>query len=371
MFEQENLEQHFRDLAQKHESPYNPADWADMQARLQRAGLTTPVHSPLRSLLGRSVALVALFLLVGVRVWYETPLPAHVVYALPTLSKQKNNSTSNSSSKTSPSANDKTVTIKNKLPKNSTPSNEVVQAITIPEPQNVAIVPPISVGKAGKDNIAPEANPDNALVSPILVQDVDSITRNALPTEVQPVGFSSVEPFMQKGITDLPALPTPEDEKDKKEKSQYQHLDIYTSEALHTNLAFKIGTERTYSIFHLGYQFSGGGRLAVGFGVGKEIRKKERGSLNLEGLFHYIKENSAENQLNLLGQAKLQFNRKFTPRLVGFMGLSANLLVTDYRGEDLATSAMMPEWAILRMSSGGTNIKMWTGLNVGLSIRMY
>jgi hypothetical protein len=360
MFDQESLENHFRLLAQKHEEAYNPDDWADMQARLQNIGLTQVRKSPLQGVLRRSSILVALMLLVGMKVWYDAPLPATGKDSVRYISKKQPYEIPQQA---------------NILPENTAQNfstnppafkqNTIIANKTINTFQQKSVLP-IWVGKTTQ-NIA--------TISENLPTGIDN-KEEVLPTELltpadilQPIGLATTEPFMQKGITDLPPIETKEIDKEKP-KTGYQHVEMYASEGFHSNLAFKIGTGRAYSIFNIGYQFSSGGRWGVGYGFGKELRKKERSSINLEFLGHYIKENTSSNQLNLLGQAKIQFNKRFTSKITGFAGLSGNLLVTDYRGEDLATGSGLPSWAVIRTNIDATNIRIWTGLNLGVSIRV-
>jgi len=348
--EQENFEQHLRKIAQAHEAPCEPNDWADMQNRLQKAGLTnTAQHSPLQSnIVRRTAILVALVFLIGVKIWHEPN-------SQNSQNSQKNQIVALHIQKT-PLQFEKTNGKQRLATSKTTPA---INTSTIRTVQNVAT----STVALNKPDL------------PIAMTELTKVSNTQNDETATPLGFSTIEPFMLKEVSQLPALDTlnimvAEIEQHRPKRESYQHIAFYASEALQSNIAFKIGSERMYSVFAVGYQFSGGGRLGIGYGFGKELRKTNRKSLNLEAMCYYIRENNASPQLNLLTQGKIQLHHKFTSNLSGFAGLSFNMLVSDYKGEDLVTSAGIPDWAVLRTSINNTNIKCWTGLNIGLSLRL-
>ena len=360
MSEQEKLENHFREIAHGHEALYEPADWADMQSRLQAAGLTATSSSPLRGIVRRSLVLVALLFVVGIQI-SRSPTSmdtahAHVSKNLPAITQNKPLPTTTDDKKSTTTA------------LNATPTSYKNQYPALPTTQTTA-------GKEFRQEkslvFAPIAAIEKVLMESYLAAQ-EREKRLAEQIENLPIlGFATEQLFLDKTPPNVNIASNEAEIQNQKNKSDYQHIDFYTSESFHANTVCKFGTGRIYNILAVGYQFSGGGRAGIGFGFGKELKHRERGSLNLEAISYYVKENQTSRQLNLLLQGRLQCIHKFTPNFSIFAGGSVNMLASDYKGEDLVTSAAIPSSWVLRSFIGGTSIKVWTGLNLGISLKIH
>lgn len=379
MFEHDNLENHFRRLAERHETPYNPTDWEEMQARLNQVQQVVAWRTPLTRVLKRVALAMVLVFLTGIKVFYDAPLPTYIgktdislkkkspspeIHNLPPQTPKINRTPQNNS------ATQNTKSIEQNFTNNLT-QNAVNQSLSNQQTRNL---PPEASPKITEKIANPELTLSPESVLSLNEGAVDSLEKQYNSIQpLLPLGFVVVEPFMQKELTESIiaelASVSPENT-EKTKRTNYQHIEFFVSESLHTNIALKVGNENLYNIFTVGYQFSGGSRWGFGYGFGKELRRQGRGSLNLEVLGYYIKENSSNTPLNLLAQGKLQFNRQFTSRLAGFVGVSGNIFLSDYRGEDLVTSAGIPRWMVAHTFLGGTSVKLWTGINLGMNFRL-
>ena len=165
----------------------------------------------------------------------------------------------------------------------------------------------------------------------------------------------------------------PDNKNKKNATSTYQHLELSMAEALHSNISFRIGTQKLYNIFAVGYQFAGeGSRVAFGYGFGKEVKNMGNKTRNLELVCHQISERGNFGaRLNLLVQAKFQWNYKLSPRYTYFFGGSLNNLVSNVGNEGLTSAALIPSWAIIQHSfSNNIAVKNWLGFQTGITIKI-
>ena len=377
--ETEKIENHLRHLAEAHEPPYEPSDWAVMHKRLKHAGLTQGMPSPLYALARRYSILVIVFFLVGVKTYTNQKTPFSNIKQLTTNSKQ-NTSPTNPDRQASSTTNSPTNTDRQASSITNSPTNPDRQASSITNSPTNADRQASSITNSPTNPDRQASSITNSPINPD--RQASSITN--LPTNtdrqastpiletlksIQILGLSTTEGFMQKELANTFEAANSSTSEAKK-TTGYKHIDFYTSESLHTNLAFKIGSEHLYNIFAVGYQFNGGGRLGIGYGFGKELRKRKYNTLNLEAVGYYIRENNNGSRLNLLAQTKIQFMRQITPRLTGFMGAGINILASDNTGDDLSSGTGLPNWAILQTDVNGTHVKLWTSLNLGISMRL-
>jgi hypothetical protein len=159
----------------------------------------------------------------------------------------------------------------------------------------------------------------------------------------------------------------------------YRRVELWGSEALHGNIAFKMGGSRAfYTIFALGAQINDGSiRSGYGLGVGTEWKAGETIVLNLDAIAFHINENGFwTNKLNSLNQLRLNVGIALGERTTLFFGPSFNVMVSqlydadkDQYGSNIAPWTVFDETYESRVEKGrkeNTNVKMWPGFNVGL-----
>lgn len=157
----------------------------------------------------------------------------------------------------------------------------------------------------------------------------------------------------------------------------YNRLEFSGSEALHANLALKLGAHSFYNIFHVGAHWDrteAGAQQDVditwglGYGFGSALRLGNYSLLNIEAVAIHI--NEAErwtDQLNLLNQFRILLDIKVGRRTSLFAGPVGNLMVSKlYNAEyDYYGSSIMP-YALYDKTNNGTNVKAWVGFNAGI-----
>ncbi|MCA6078787.1 hypothetical protein [Fulvivirga sedimenti] len=158
----------------------------------------------------------------------------------------------------------------------------------------------------------------------------------------------------------------------------YHRLEFSGSEALHTQMAIKLGVQHFYNIFSVGYHLSGNDPLtygeeptwAYGYGVGAEFNLGPTWRMNIDlTTFDVIeKENTFTNKkLNLLNQFRLNFGAQFGRSFTLVFGPSFNVMVSQLSGSDgFNIGSDIAPWTVYDRTHDGTNVKMWPGANIAI-----
>ena len=154
-------------------------------------------------------------------------------------------------------------------------------------------------------------------------------------------------------------------------KNGYYEFDLTAGDAIYSNLDFKMGVERLYTIFKLGYSsyrgqpvYSFGG----GFGTSIFLSKKHRLNLELSGNQIFV-DNNWDSRLN--GLYKLDLNYKFyiLDKLSLLIGPSFNVYETDQKINGRYGTINIP-YTVYEHEYADKKLFMWIGLNVGLSLKL-
>ncbi len=157
----------------------------------------------------------------------------------------------------------------------------------------------------------------------------------------------------------------------------YHRLELSGSEALHAQLAVKLGVQHFYNIFSVGYHFSESDVWndqepvwAYGYGVGTEFNLGSTWRMNIDlTTFDVIeKENTlSHKKLNLLNQLRLNFGAQFGRSFTLVFGPSFNVMVSQLSGQDgFSIGSDIAPWTVYDRTHNGTNVKMWPGANVAI-----
>ncbi|TXD71368.1 hypothetical protein [Aequorivita antarctica] len=154
-------------------------------------------------------------------------------------------------------------------------------------------------------------------------------------------------------------------------KKGLYELELAGGEVIYSNLNYKMGIERFYTIYKIGYSsykdnpvYSAG----LGFGVNLPISDRQKISIDLSGN-SIVFNNNWELKCNILNKADFNYKFSFSDNFSLLMGPSFNIYVTEQKvdGEygtlDIPYSIYENEW-----SNG--KLFMWFGLNAGLSLKL-
>ena len=155
-------------------------------------------------------------------------------------------------------------------------------------------------------------------------------------------------------------------------RNGYYELDLAGGEAIYSNLNFKMGVERLYSILKLGYSFYQDNPVySFGFGLGTSVSLTDRQSLNIDlstnRIFMDINRDWFENSNGL---NKLDLNYKFyiLNKLSFLIGPSYNIYVTEKKINGEYGTINIP-YTLYEHEYASKKLFMWVGLNAGVSLK--
>ncbi len=149
----------------------------------------------------------------------------------------------------------------------------------------------------------------------------------------------------------------------------YRRLEVWGSEALYANAAFKMGTSYFHNVFAVGYRWTGiQSYLGFGYGIGSELPLGRRLSVNLDAVAWQIgSDKNWFRQLNMLNQFRANVSFRLGKRAAIFAGPSYNVYVTDVNDTDIQKASLpVPSWIWYDKISGHTRVAMWVGMNAGI-----
>jgi hypothetical protein len=153
-------------------------------------------------------------------------------------------------------------------------------------------------------------------------------------------------------------------------KSGYRRLELWGTETLYGNIAFKTGTKHFYNIFAVGAQTTSSTvRWGFGYGFGTEFSLSKKIIMNWEGICFNIHQNGFQwNELNLLNQFKTNLGVVLYKNLSLFAGPSINVMVSNHYNSETQTygSPIVHSHTFYNHTSGTTNVSIWVGFNAGL-----
>lgn len=154
-------------------------------------------------------------------------------------------------------------------------------------------------------------------------------------------------------------------------KNGFRKFEIWGSESLYANLAYKMGVKQLYTVYFVGMQPSARFmRWGAGLGLGTEITLTGNKHLNIEGLVSHINENEFwTRDLNLLNQLRLNFDIEVSDHFAVAFGPAFNLMVSRYINVASGRKgSSLPPWTIINTNNKKSNIKFWPGFNFGFKI---
>jgi len=149
----------------------------------------------------------------------------------------------------------------------------------------------------------------------------------------------------------------------------YRRLEVWGSESMYANVAFKMGTQYFHNIFAVGYRTDGGRNYtAYGYGFGSHIPVSTKTSFNLDLIaWHMNVDEAWTSELNLLNQFRANIGFRLGGRTSIFAGPTFNVYVSNLYDAEKGRYGIPPTpWHVYDKTHGRTNVVMWPGFNVGL-----
>lgn len=147
-------------------------------------------------------------------------------------------------------------------------------------------------------------------------------------------------------------------------------LELGASDFLYANLNYKMGVEKFYTIFKLGYSVSNNGSVySYGFGLGKYFNLNENNKISLDISSSNLSERLfMATSFDLVNKLDLTFKHSFTENLSFYVGPSFNIYLSEDYGQG-ETPLITPMYTIAKDSYNRVNTYTWVGANAGISLR--
>ncbi|MFA8451095.1 MAG: LA_2272 family surface repeat-containing protein [Bacteroidales bacterium] len=153
-------------------------------------------------------------------------------------------------------------------------------------------------------------------------------------------------------------------------KGGLYELEVSGSEALYSNISFKMGVERFYSVFTASFgAYNGKFVHSTGFGFGGNIKLAEKHSLDIFGTANQIiYDGNFEGELNLLNKFNINYKYRLNKGFSLFAGPTLNVYVSKEKVDGRLGTINIP-YSIYKHESKNTLVSIWSGLNLGVSYR--
>jgi uncharacterized protein YjbI with pentapeptide repeats len=154
-------------------------------------------------------------------------------------------------------------------------------------------------------------------------------------------------------------------------KDGYRRVEIWASDVLYGNIAFKMGGNRKfYNIFTAGTALptENNTRWGFGYGLGTNFFLGKKSQLSIEGISYHIQEsNDTWDEFNQLNQFRTSFIFPLKNKFALTVTPTFNIQVSQFK---TAEGTIGTEWVSYnvynKLVNGKTRVMMWPGLNVGI-----
>ncbi|WP_157454262.1 LA_2272 family surface repeat-containing protein [Crocinitomix catalasitica] len=152
-------------------------------------------------------------------------------------------------------------------------------------------------------------------------------------------------------------------------KDGYHAIEVAGGEMIQANLSFKLGVEKLYSIYKVGYSRVGNqDYFSYGHGFGSILPITEKVSVSIDlSANHIVKPNDIP-RLNILGKGDFSIRYQINDLLDVFIGPSLNVFVSEFLND--GQSNIEPPYTFYEENWWNNDGKtaLWVGGNVGLNI---
>ena len=148
-------------------------------------------------------------------------------------------------------------------------------------------------------------------------------------------------------------------------------FELTGGEVFYTNLSYKMGVERLYTIYKVGnssYKSKSVYSVGLGFGSQLPIGEKHRLIIDVSGN-QIVYDNNWDSGLNLLNKLDLNYEFKLTPALSILAGPSLNVYVSDVKVEGEYGTLNIPYTLSTSEWSNGKTFT-WVGFNAGIGVEL-
>ena len=154
-------------------------------------------------------------------------------------------------------------------------------------------------------------------------------------------------------------------------KKGYYEIELTGSEVLYANINYKMGIEKLYTIFKIGYySYKNNPVYSLGLGFGSKISINEKQNLNIDiSTNNLLYDAKWKEDLNLLNKLDINYKYNISKQISFLVGPSFNIYVTkqkvsgEYGTIKVTYTIQSKKWMDGKMDT-------WVGFNLGLSYKL-
>jgi hypothetical protein len=155
-------------------------------------------------------------------------------------------------------------------------------------------------------------------------------------------------------------------------KKGLYELELAGGEVIYSNLNYKMGVERFYTIYKTGHSsYKNNPVYSFGLGFGGNLSLSDRQKLSIDLSCNSLVYNNdwKGGKLNLLNKADFNYKYSFSKKFSLLIGPSLNIYLTEEKVNGEYGTLNIPYSIYTNKWSSG-KLFMWVGLNAGLSLKL-
>jgi len=154
-------------------------------------------------------------------------------------------------------------------------------------------------------------------------------------------------------------------------KNGYHAFEISVSDAIYANLSYKMGVEKLYTIYKMGYTKGQIDNYATyGLGLGSIIKLTDKFNLAIDGSVNHMVKSDFTPNFDLLCRAHVALRFKLNDYFSLFAGPSLTIYVSEYNLGSESLALKVP-YSLYSKNWGNANgsTSIWIGGTAGLSVK--
>lgn len=151
-------------------------------------------------------------------------------------------------------------------------------------------------------------------------------------------------------------------------KGGKHEFEVSFSETLHTALSFRLGTDKLYTIFSAGVNYTKKNtEYAAGLGLGTHIDWKKQWANQIELTGYGLTENGSfrTDGVRMLLQLRCPVSKTLGRHFTVFAGPTVNMTITETSSSDSPSKTWSP-WHLWKSNNGNTQFRGWIGMTAGV-----
>jgi len=154
-------------------------------------------------------------------------------------------------------------------------------------------------------------------------------------------------------------------------KGGLYELELTAGDAMYSNINFKMGVERLYTIYKIGYTvYKGESIYSHGIGLGTYFDINDKSKIGLDvTTSNLTKDFLISYDIEMLNKIDLSYRYSINDKFSAFAGPSFNVYISGYNGEDVDQILNVP-YTISKTSKPNVDVYNWIGATAGVSVRL-